>query len=287
MMIKRGYTAWGVVLLFCFCQCMPAEQVHQDDDKLLAEVYNKKLYLSELEGMIPANNTPEDSLLLMNAIIERWVRESLIMHEAEKNIPQDLDIDQLVKDYRASLVQHNYEKLLVNIQMDSVVNAVQMKAYYDKHKEQFVLKNDIARCYFIKVSKDNEELGDLENWMKTDDNREAFLKMASFCDQHANFFYLNDSMWYEQIQIVELCPKGKFSTSNFKENTYHKLEDENYLYLIKIFETMSSKKIAPMAFVEDNISKVILNERKMKLLEDKKEELYERETRKNNVKIFN
>ena len=69
------------------------------DDKVLAQVYNKVLYQSNLADMIPEYTTPEDSALIVKAYLQRWIREQLLMYEAERNIPKDLNIDQLVRDY--------------------------------------------------------------------------------------------------------------------------------------------------------------------------------------------
>ena len=62
--------------------------------------------------------------------------------------------------------------------------------------------------------------------------------------------------------------------------------DENYFYFLKVLEKKSSKELAPLGYIQDQIKKVILHKRKMVLLDQRKEELYDRETSKNNVKIF-
>ena len=67
-------------------------------DRPLAQVYNKTLYLSELEGVVPEGVSLEDSALIVSAYAQRWIREQLLMYEAERNIPKDLNIDELVRD---------------------------------------------------------------------------------------------------------------------------------------------------------------------------------------------
>ena len=74
------------ILLFAFFVfgCNPnAEYV--DDSKLLAEVGNQKLYLSELDGMIPNTSTSEDSSLIINALVERWAREAVMLRSRAKH----------------------------------------------------------------------------------------------------------------------------------------------------------------------------------------------------------
>ena len=108
-------------LFFLACQTAPTDD--EGTDKLLATVQNKSLHLSELDGMLPEDTNLEDSVKIINAYVERWIRKSLLMQEAERNIPKDLNIDELVRDYRASLVQHTYEQMLVEEELDSLIKA--------------------------------------------------------------------------------------------------------------------------------------------------------------------
>ena len=144
--------------------CTPAEKIPEENDVELAKVFNKKLFLSELEGMVPEGATPEDSIKIINAEVERWARETLLMQEAEKNIPTDLNIDRLVRDYRMSLIRHNYEQFLVETQLDSVISEQELNDYYEKNKEQYQLKSSIIRCFFIKIPKLAPNVDRLRNW---------------------------------------------------------------------------------------------------------------------------
>ena len=81
-------------------------------NKPLAAVYNKSLYLSDMEGMFNENTTKADSLQIINAYVDRWIRDNIIMTEAERNIPKDLNIDELLKKYRESLILNSYEEQL-------------------------------------------------------------------------------------------------------------------------------------------------------------------------------
>ena len=86
-----------------------------------------------MEGMIPEGMSSEDSSLIINAFIRNWTRETVLLHEAEQNIPKGLDIDQLVEDYKASLIKHNYENIVVNNLFDSTVTHVQLEEFYEKN----------------------------------------------------------------------------------------------------------------------------------------------------------
>jgi len=69
------------------------EKTTVEEEIPLAEAHNQRLYLSELDGMIPADASTADSITFIKAYVERWIRKSLLMHKAEKNIPKDLNIE--------------------------------------------------------------------------------------------------------------------------------------------------------------------------------------------------
>ena len=86
--------------------------------------------------------------------------------------------------------------------------------------------------------------------------------------------------------IASLLPKGTINSENITSRKEISLRDNEFLYLFKVFEIINRKEIAPLAFIEDQASKVILHRRKIKLLQEHKEELYEVETRKDNVRVY-
>ena len=270
------------ILSFCFLtSCTPAEKALEENDVELAKVFSKKLFLSELEGMVPDGATPEYSTKIINAEVERWTRETLLMQEAEKNIPADLNIDELVRDYRMSLVRHNYEQFLVETQLDSVISEKEISEYYEKNKEQYQLQSSILRCFLIKVPKSSPNLDQLRSWWRST-NVEDFKKMKNYATQNASFYMLKEKTWYQQSDLRTQLPQG----SNLNPTQDLNQSDENHFYFLQVFEKKSRNQLAPLGYIEDQIKKVILHKRKMVLLDQRKEELYDRETSKNNVKIF-
>ncbi|MCB0518794.1 MAG: peptidyl-prolyl cis-trans isomerase [Lewinellaceae bacterium] len=258
---------------------------HSTEDRLLAQVYNKTLHLSDMEGMIPEGVSSEDSSLIINAFVRNWVREASLLHEAENNIPRGLDIDQLVEDYRASLVKNNYENILVNKLLDSMVTQEQLQEFYEKNKEQYQLETPIIRCRFIKAPKDAPQLGkaqDLWNSNKFED----LLELTSWCKKHATIQNLQDSVWYKVEDIAAYMPRGVLTVDNVGYRKDFIQRDDNFMYFFKVLELVSRKEIAPLSYIEDQARKVILHKRKTQLLEETKDKLYDEALRKNNIKVF-
>lgn len=252
---------------------------------MLAKVHNKTLYLSEMDGMFPENASSDDSLVIIRAYVERWTREALLLNEAEQNIPSDLNIDKLVRDYRASLIRHNYEKALVEQSLDSTVTQEQLMAFYEANKEQYQLETPIMRCHFIKVplpAEDPEKLRQLWN-SEEEDSQE---KLAEYCNNFAETYALEDSAWYKVDDIATEMPSGTVTPDNVSAKREFSQRDGEYLYYLRVFEVKNRKDIAPLGYIEEQARKVILRSRREKLLEEKIEAMYQRELRRKNIQTY-
>jgi hypothetical protein len=254
---------------------------------LLARVYDKKLYAAEVDKIIPENSSAEDSILMANAYIERWIKESLIMHEAEINIPSDLEIDKLVDDYRASLILNQFEKSLVDHLLDTIIDEGELVAYYDENKASYLLESIIVRCRFIQVPKSIDKKIHKqiqENWKREDP--EELVKLENICQKQAVSYLLNDSAWYKLDIIQSEMPRGSINEAVIRHNKEFQLTNDDYYYFLKILEIKDEKEIAPLNYIESQASKVILHKRKIELLAKLRDDLYERAAARNQIKLF-
>lgn len=253
------------------------------DDKLLAKVYNKNLYLSALEGVVPEGVSKEDSSLMVAAYVQRWTREQLLMYEAERNIPKDLDIDELVRSYRASLVRFNFEEQIIAEKLDSVVAEPELLAFYENNKEQFQLESMILKCLLLKIPNSENE-GDINKlWNSRNPADEA--KLKALAKQKASLALLDHDKWYKLEEVAALLPKGTLTSDNMGSRREGTLKDGDFRYYYRVLDTAQGKSTAPFDYVKDQATKIILHKRKQDLLEKWKEDLYQRELKRENIQI--
>ena len=257
-----------------------------DPNRLLAKVYSKELRLTDMEGMFPENATAEDSTLKINAYVDRWIHDNLMMHEAERNIPKDLNVEELVNHYRESLILSNYEKILTETSLDSSITDAELNSFYEKNKEQYQLDAPIARCNFMKVPKGAPLPDSLQKWWNNAKTPEAKKKLVDYSIKYAKTYMLADSVWRSVDDIVGYLPKGTLTAENVSAGKELTLKDNDYQYYLRILGTVSQKEIAPLDFIKNQASKFILHNRKLDLLDKKKQEMYDSEMRRNNVKIY-
>ena len=282
----KSFSSFGICLSFfilVFASCKKGE----DQNRLLAKVYNKELHLSDMEGMFSGETTKEDSTLKINAYVDRWIRDNLMMHEAERNIPKDLNVQELVDRYKESLILANYEKMLIETSLDSSITDSELQAFYEKNKEQYQLETPIVRCHFIKIPKGMPQPDSLQKWWNNSRNADSKKKLVDYATKYSKSYMLEDSIWHRVDDVVAFLPKGTLAAANVSTGKELTLKDNNYGYYFRALGMMSQKEIAPLSFIKDQASKYILHERKLKLLEKKNQDTYDAEMRRNNVKIYN
>ncbi len=270
----------------CFFILFVACKRSADQNRLLAKVYNKELRLSDLEGMFPDGATKEDSVLTINAGVDRWIRDNLLMHEAERNIPKDLNVEELVNRYRESLILNNYEKILTETSLDSSITEAELNSFYEKNKEQYQLDAPIARCYFMKIPRSAPQQDSLQKWWNNSRNEEAKKQLTQYAAKYAKTFMLQDSVWRRVDDVLGALPPGTLTAENMGAGKELTLKYNDYQYFLRVLATVSKKEIAPLSFIKDQASKFILHNRKLQLLDNKKQEMYDAEMRRNNVKIY-
>ena len=72
----RKFTAILLLLLVACTAC------HRRNDPVVAQVYQYKLYASEVRQGMPVGLSQEDSLAMVRDFIDTWVKEKLVLHEA-------------------------------------------------------------------------------------------------------------------------------------------------------------------------------------------------------------
>ena len=272
-----------IALIFTACKNINAPI---GSNKLLATVYNKSLYLSDMEGMFPENAAKADSLQITNAYTDRWIRDNIIMTEAERNLPKDLNIEELLKKYRESLILNNYEEQLTKKNLETAISESELKDFYEKNKEQYQLETPIVRCYFIKIPKPTPQSDSIQKWWNSPKSGDNLKKMQDYARKNAKTYILEDSVWTRANEIMKMLPKGTLSGDNIDSGKELTMKDDDFQYYFRALGVMNQKDIAPFSFIKEQASKYILHQRKIQLIEKKKQEMYDLEMKKNNVKIY-
>jgi len=254
----------------------------------VARVGNSYLYEKDIAPLLTENMSKGDSASFVSNYINNWASKQLLLSKAEINLTEEklAEYNRLVEDYRTDLYTRAYKEALVSQSSDSLVTDSQMEAFYENGKENFRLKERIARIRFVALPKNFLNKDEVSKRLKNfseDDLR--YLDSIGVQFRKLNF---NDSIWVRFSRIFEEIPP--LSSDNvdryLKNSQFFELEDSIGVYLGKIEEAKDVNDIAPLSFIKPTIEQVLLSRRKMDYLRKLETELLDEAIKDNEFELF-
>jgi hypothetical protein len=270
----------------CIISCKPSG-TKDKDRKPIARVFDKYLYADELGEVVGKGISGVDSAKIMSNYITSWAHEALILRKAESNLSDaEKDVEKQLQAYRKSLLLYAYEKDLVRQKLDTAVSASDIEEYYQKNQNNFQLKDNIIKVLYVKVNKKAPQLAKLRALYRSDQpkDREA---LTSYCHQFAENFYLDDNSWLLFEDLLKEIPIETYNKELFlRNNRFVEVADSLHLYFVNIKGFKIKNSISPLAFEKDNIRNIIINRRKLQLINSMKEDVYRSAEEHNEVEYY-
>ncbi len=279
---KYGFIFITVILL---AQCSNSEN---SANRVIAQVEEKKLMLSELENIIPGNLSKQDSTVMADDYVRKWIKQELVILKANENLtPQQKDVSRELQDYRNSLIIYKYKNELMKQRMDTTVTAKQIEDYYNTNPDNFNLSKNIVKAIFIKIPLEVANPEMLKN-MAGNTSEEGLNELREYCVRYAKGFDIFINNWVDFEVLKNNIPSEITDVDSFLAgNQEIEAKDSNYYYLVRIQDYRLKNEIAPLEFVENNIKNLILNQRKIEFLKEVEENIYIEGERQNKFIIFN
>jgi hypothetical protein len=226
--------------------------------------------LSEFEGL-----SSEDSLLQIQTKLRNWATQQLLIDGATLNLEekQQENFELLVQQYRTDLYTSAYLEALVKRNLDTSITNTELSLTYNQNKELFVLKESLLKLRYINIKSNISNADEIKRRFKRyNDNDQAILDTISI---QFNSFFLNDSIWIKADQVVsKIKPLQKgFNKLLLKKPNFIQLNDSLELYLIQINEVLATGSQAPIEYVLPTLRQIIINQRKLKLVGQLKNEI--------------
>jgi len=263
--------------------------VNSESDKdrvLLAKVGDEVVYLDEaLQGM-PQGLSGKDSTLFVQQFLKSRVKDLLLYEKAVKNIPQSQEMEDLVENYRRSLIIYEYQQQVLNEKMQTEISESEMLDFYKSNSRRFVTEHNLVKGIFIKISKNALDLEKLKQVYKNS-STESIEKVEKYCVQNAGqveFFY---DKWISFDDIMDKIPYSISNRSDFlKIRSTLDVVEKDYCYLLYIDEYVLSGNTAPFEYVRDNVRNVMINSKKSAFLNQFEQNLFKEAESKKKIKYY-
>jgi hypothetical protein len=290
--LRKSFALLISVLLFSGCELLQFKNNGQEEvavtSEPLASVGDIYLFKKDIQGIVSQGISKEDSVDLIARHIKGWVKKQLLISEAQKQLTFDeVELERRVLDYRYALMMHEFEKYTIQRNLDRKISEGEINAYYKENIDNFKLKQNIIRGYFIQLSKDAPKLGRFRYLLRSD-LEDRIEELKSYAYSYGTKVHLNDSVWVNFEDVISNTPLTEINnkTDFLRRNKYYEVPDEQYLYFLKITQYKVQNDTSPLEFVRDDIKKIILNKRKVQLARNLEEDIYENALRNDGFKIY-
>jgi len=246
------------------------------DEDWVVRIDDHYLYRSELAEAIPAEMSLEDSAKMADSYINSWVKDHVVLVQAELNLPaEQMDFEKQLRNYRNSLTIYAFERELIKQKLDTVVSDAEIQRYYDENAQNFELKDFIVRVLFIKIPADAPDVSEIEQLMLSGTSEDIYA-LEDYSRQYAVFGFFDEERWMYFDELLRQIPVEITNKEEFlSQNKLVKLNEGDYLYILKIIDYQLKDGTSPLALVRKDIRNIIVNMRKREFIQQMRDDLLE------------
>ena len=251
-----------IVVSILLCGCGAISYYSDETNPIVVKIEDKNLYLSDLAAFMETQPYGVDSLEVINQFVSDWILDEMKLIEAEKMFANNQnDIDILVDKYRKSLLIYKYDNYY-SAKINTTVLAEDIVKYYNENKYQFKLSTPVVKARVLVLPKGYDFDKKLEAKLHSpkSDSHQDVLSVAQ--RDNLSFYDFNED-WVNFSDVTRYFPISNVVYDSYVANKRKdKLSDANYDYHLSILEYRKSGDDMPLAFVKDDIKKLILNQRR-------------------------
>jgi hypothetical protein len=285
--IHYTFLTCSICLLLSLISCTNSKTTDATNEKIIAAVGTEQLSETDFKQQVIYSASKADSAAFAQKAIENWALESVLYQEALTKLePSEMDIEKQVNDYRKQLVNYIYETKLIENNLDTIVDETEISEYYNSNIDNFILKDNIVKVNYFKIPIQSKEINKIKKLLNSTVAKDKE-QLEALCMQHAENFFINDSVWLLLDDIKREVPKLKdlLEYNTVKGRVIEFGDSEAYFYL-RIKDVKIKNSVSPLSFERNNIKTFIINSRKIKLIQSYKQQLLEKAKTDKTFKIF-
>ncbi len=285
-----GLTSCILLVSFSLTSCNYFKKKFIGEDELpLARANQVYLYPSDVEGLTKGLHE-DDSVRVLKAFAEKWVRQQMLLQKANENIPSDdPSIMKKIEDYRQQLTLYEYEKALIADKLDTTIRTAEIEKYYQDFSKNIPLQNDVHLVQYIRLKEESPDFKDIKKLiLSSSKSEEDEQRIEGYSKANAGTYAYANPLWYgtENLQSVFTFSDnevtGVLQNNKFKE---FKRDDGTTLF-IKVSATKRKGEPMPIELARTDISKILIEKRKMKLIDQTYERVFKDGVSSKNAEVY-
>ncbi len=252
-------------VLICFFM-ISCEKQGSEEDKLLAKVYNTSLYESDIENVINKNSKG----FSQKEYIDSWIRNELIINSSKLSKEDIKEIDYLGESYKKTLAVQKQKERYLKKNLSQEIDSIQLLEAYEQLKNNYKLKKNIFKHHLVIIHKEHPNILDINNYFKKRD----FDDFYDALDEEIEYQNIDSTIWVNWFDLSLKLPLEQMKEDDLEANLNRKLENSDFVFFIRIFDYLDKNEIAPLSYMEDFLKNAIIERRKVDLIEEFSNKLY-------------
>ena len=270
-----------ILLLFA---CHPTSE--NGEENVLARVYDEYLFESDVDGLLPPGTSTRDSLILVKNYISNWVKNKVLVYKAEENLSyEQQDFSNQLEEYKNSLLVFEYEKILLDKELDTSISNDEIITYYNEFQNNFPLREDLYQIRYIFINESDFNLEIKEYFLDTlkASNDTIYKLLAGISDN----FEIESGVWLSSMEFKRRFPVIRtYDIEDLVAGAYFEMDKNPELIMINIASIRETGELSPFIKIKPQIREIILNKRKSTFLKNLKQEILEQAISKNEIEIY-
>lgn len=263
-------SALFILLLALFAACSDSS------DSVVAEVYENKLYLSEVQGQIPEYLTGKDSAEFARKIIDDWTVNQLLLHEAHKELTaSERDFTKELTELRNDLMIQAYCRKITADTTLFPVSDEEVREFMKTYGLDYSVEKEIVRLNYVKLPKKSKLIAKIKPILSDDDRRQTEKPLIEkLCADSVEYFIDDDKWLYLEDIEVEFPLQVKEKEQLKDENRFIEVEDDEYHYLVVLLDYRKKQTAAESGAANyENARNMIRQQKRVRFIKSKIEEL--------------
>ncbi|MBV7440885.1 hypothetical protein KRX57_05585 [Weeksellaceae bacterium TAE3-ERU29] len=253
-------------------------------ENVVAKYKDYELTTTELIGVIPPEISKEDSARIADGYIKNWLKEKVLMENSQDILSNDklLMIEAKVQDYKNELILNELEEEWLEENPPEEPTDEEVKAFYDKNPNIIPVNNTIVEYQFI--NSDKEDLYKSRELLKKN-TPEALEELSKLAKEKKYTNQLKKNQWVEWDDLVSITPLSDNSPQSLYlvKNKMFEIKNKDKIFLLKVVDYAKKGEAAPLSYSKKALKSILLNKRKLNLLSQKKEDLYQKAIYENEI----
>ena len=289
--MKRAAAIILALLALAGCRYVEGDRV--------AKVGNKVLYMKDIQGLLPAGVTPEDSAAMVQQYINTWALAHLKELKAKEILSaEEKDITREVEDYRQNLLKFRLERKITESQLDTTITEDEIARYYEDHSQNYRYPYIIAKARIVTISQTSPNYDTVKkNYAKAEsekdkkgknDGEDEGEQLSDIVMAYAERVEDFGGVWLPMPTIAKSVPglDAESCETIFRSGDRYIKQGDGKDYFIFLTEKVPAGQLAPLDYCRQGIRDAIMVARKQEILTKLEQDLLRDGIESEKLKIY-